>query len=167
MARGFLASGMAVSDNRGSRHVVISRRPANRASPMRERDVPPRAHHLPHRRDRGDALSPGRGAARARRRAQGGGGAGALRRRPRVYFEEGDEPMISSIGWVAELVEIAGGIDAFPALSRCKHAKERIVSSEDLIAANPDIIIGSWCGNKVLPEKVQAKPGFADIPTVR
>ena len=86
-----------------------------------------------------------------RRLAQTRGRAAALKRRPRVYFEEWDEPMISGIGWVAELVEIAGGI----------------VSSEDLIAANPDIIIGSWCGKKFVPTKVAARPGFADIAAVR
>src|SRR6266436_1824726 len=102
-----------------------------------------------------------------RRLAQARGRAAALKRRPRVYFEEWDEPMISSIGWVAELVEIAGGIDAFPALSRCKHAKERIVSGEDVIAARPDIIVGSWCGKKFVPEEVAARPGFADIAAVR
>src|SRR5258708_9489694 len=83
----------------------------------------------------------------ARRLAQTRGRAAALKRRPRVYFEEWDEPMISGIGWVAELVEIAGGIDAFPALSRGRHAKERIVSGEDVIAARPAIIVGS-CGGK-------------------
>jgi iron complex transport system substrate-binding protein len=87
--------------------------------------------------------------------------------RPRVYFEEWDEPMISGIGWVAELVEIAGGIDAFPALSRRKNAKERIVSGEQVIAAAPDIIVGSWCGKKFVPAKVAARPGFAAIPAVR
>ncbi|HXL48423.1 MAG TPA: cobalamin-binding protein [Xanthobacteraceae bacterium] len=102
-----------------------------------------------------------------RRLAQARGRAAALKRRPRVYFEEWDEPMISGIGWVAELVEIAGGIDVFPALSRSKTAKERIVSSEDVIAANPDIIIGSWCGKKFVPTKVAARPGFAEIAAVR
>jgi iron complex transport system substrate-binding protein len=102
-----------------------------------------------------------------RRLMQARARAAALARRPRVYFEEWDEPMISGIGWVAELVEIAGGIDVFPALSRRKNAKERIVSSEDLIAANPDIIVGSWCGKKFVPGKVAARAGFADIAAVR
>jgi iron complex transport system substrate-binding protein len=93
--------------------------------------------------------------------------AAALKRRPRVYFEEWDEPMISGIRWVAELIEVAGGIDVFPALSRHKNAKERIVSGEELIAANPDIIVGSWCGKKFVPSKVAARPGFAAIPAVR
>jgi iron complex transport system substrate-binding protein len=71
----------------------------------------------------------------ARERAQ------ALRRRPRVYFEEWDEPMISGIKWVSELIETAGGIEVFPALARCKNAKDRIVAADAVIAAAPDIIV--------------------------
>ena len=97
----------------------------------------------------------------ARRRA------GALQRRPRVYFEEWDEPMISGIRWVAELIEIAGGIEVFPQLSMQKNARDRVVSAPELIAAAPDIIIGSWCGKKFVPAKVAARPGFAAIPAVR
>ena len=88
-------------------------------------------------------------------------------RRPRVYFEEWDEPMISGIRWVAELIEIAGGIEVFPNLSERKNAKDRIVSPAQLIAAAPDIIVGSWCGKKFVPAKVAARPGFAAIPAVR
>jgi iron complex transport system substrate-binding protein len=102
-----------------------------------------------------------------RRLAQARERAAALACHPRVYFEEWDEPMISGIGWVAELIEIAGGIDIFPALSRRKNAKERIVSRQDLIAANPDIIVGSWCGKKFVPGKVAARAGFTDIAAVR
>ena len=90
-----------------------------------------------------------------------------LSHRPRVYFEEWDEPMISGIGWVSELVEIAGGIDVFKALSTNKGAKERIVSSEQVIAAKPDIVIASWCGKKFAPAKFAARPGFDAIPAVR
>lgn len=90
-----------------------------------------------------------------------------LPRRPRVYFEEWDEPMISGIKWVSELVEIAGGVEAFPALADNKSAKDRIVSAEAVIAAAPDIIIGSWCGKKFVPAKVTARSGFAAIPAVR
>jgi iron complex transport system substrate-binding protein len=86
--------------------------------------------------------------------------------RAKIYFEEWDEPMISGIGWVSELIEAAGGIDAFKNLSREKSAKNRIVSVEDVIAAKPDIIIGSWCGKKFAPAKVSARPGFAAIPAV-
>jgi iron complex transport system substrate-binding protein len=93
--------------------------------------------------------------------------AALLERRPRVYFEEWDEPMISGIRWVAELIEVAGGIEAFPELSRRKNAKDRIVSAAELIVAAPDIIVGSWCGKKFVPAKVAARPGFAAIPAVR
>jgi iron complex transport system substrate-binding protein len=93
--------------------------------------------------------------------------AAKLQRHPRVYFEEWDEPMISGIRWVAELIEIAGGIEAFPELSRRKNAKDRIITPQQLIAAAPDIIVGSWCGKKFVPGKVAARPGFADVPAVR
>jgi iron complex transport system substrate-binding protein len=87
--------------------------------------------------------------------------------RPRVYFEEWDEPMISSIRWIAELIEIAGGSEVFPERSRNKNAKDRIVSAVDVIAAAPDIIVGSWCGKKFVPAKVATRDGFADVPAVR
>jgi iron complex transport system substrate-binding protein len=89
-----------------------------------------------------------------------------LRHRPRIYFEEWDEPMISGIAWVSELIEAAGGIEVFPQLAARKNAKDRIVSIDDVIAARPDIIVGSWCGKKFVPAKVAARPGFADIPAV-
>ncbi len=89
-----------------------------------------------------------------------------LPRRPRVYFEEWDEPMISGLGWVSELIEAAGGIDVFPQLSQGKNAKDRIVSAEAVIAARPDIIVGSWCGKRFVPAKVAARPGFAEVPAV-
>ena len=90
-----------------------------------------------------------------------------LPRRPRVYFEEWDEPMISGIKWVSELIEIAGGIDAFPDVAERKNARDRILSGDDVIAAAPDIIVGSWCGKKFVPAKVIARPGFSSIPAVR
>ncbi len=93
--------------------------------------------------------------------------AAQLARRPRVYFEEWDEPMISGIGWVSELVASAGGIDVFAALAAHKSAKDRIVAPEAVIAAAPDIIVGSWCGKKFVPARVAARPGFADVPAVR
>ena len=93
--------------------------------------------------------------------------AAQLRRRPRVYFEEWDEPMISGIKWVSELIEIAGGTEVFPALAGNKSAKDRIVPGEAVIAAAPDIIIGSWCGKKFGPARVKARPGFDTIPAVR
>jgi iron complex transport system substrate-binding protein len=89
-----------------------------------------------------------------------------LPRRPRVYFEEWDEPMISGIAWVSELIEAAGGIEVFPQLAARKNAKDRIVSADEIIAARPDIIVGSWCGKKFVPAKVAARPGFAQVPAV-
>jgi iron complex transport system substrate-binding protein len=91
----------------------------------------------------------------------------ALSVRPRIYFEEWDEPMISGIGWVSELIEIAGGIDVFPDLATKKSAPERIVPGEQVVAAMPDIIIGSWCGKKFVPERVASRPGFDRIPAVQ
>jgi iron complex transport system substrate-binding protein len=86
---------------------------------------------------------------------------------PRVYFEEWDEPMISGIGWVSELIEIAGGKDIFPELAKQKSAKDRFVSTEQVIAASPDIVIGSWCGKKFVPTKFSARPGFSALAAVR
>ncbi len=89
-----------------------------------------------------------------------------LARRPRVYFEEWDDAMISGLGWVSELIEAAGGIEVFPEVSARKNAKDRIVSAADVIAARPDIIIGSWFGKKFVAAKVAARPGFAQVPAV-
>ena len=89
-----------------------------------------------------------------------------LPRHPKIYFEEWDDPMISGIGWVSELIEAAGGIDVFPELAQRKNAKDRIVSPAQVIAAAPDIIIGSWCGKKFVPSKLAARPGFGHIPGV-
>ncbi|MEM7732161.1 MAG: cobalamin-binding protein [Pseudomonadota bacterium] len=86
--------------------------------------------------------------------------------RPRVYFEEWDDPMISGIKWVSELVEIAGGRDVFPAYANQAAAKDRVVTPEQVIAAKPDIILASWCGKKVRPEKISARPGWDQIPAV-
>ncbi|HEU5017002.1 MAG TPA: cobalamin-binding protein [Pseudolabrys sp.] len=90
----------------------------------------------------------------------------ALPYRPRVYFEEWDEPMIAGIGWVSELVEAAGGIDVFAARAGAKSAKDRIVSAQEVIAAQPDIVVGSWCGKKFVPARVAARPGFDRVPAV-
>ena len=87
--------------------------------------------------------------------------------RPKVYFEEWDEPMISGIGWVSELIEAAGGIDIFADRASCKSAKDRIVTAQDVIGRAPDIIIGSWCGKKFSPAKVRGRPGFADVPAAQ
>ena len=83
-----------------------------------------------------------------------------LPRRPKVYFEEWDDPMISGIGWVSELIEAAGGIDIFADRASCKSAKDRIVTTEEIIRREPDVIVGSWCGKKFRPEKVAKRPGF-------
>jgi len=93
--------------------------------------------------------------------------AARLLHHPRVFFEEWHDPLISGIGWVSELVEIAGGIDIFPARAKQPGAKDRIVSPADVAAARPDIIIGSWCGRKFQPAIVRRRPGFADVPAVR
>ncbi|MDR3408176.1 MAG: cobalamin-binding protein [Methylovirgula sp.] len=89
------------------------------------------------------------------------------RKKPRVYFEEWDAPMISAIGWVSELIEIAGGEDVFADLRRQASAAGRIVTPQAVVEAAPQIILASWCGKKVVPEKIKARPGFAGIPAVR
>jgi iron complex transport system substrate-binding protein len=84
-----------------------------------------------------------------------------------VYFEEWDDPMISGIAWVSELIEAAGGIDIFDDRASGKSAKDRIVTIDEVIARDPEVIIGSWCGKKFRPEKVAARPGFAQVPAIR
>lgn len=91
----------------------------------------------------------------------------AGRPRPRVYFEEWDEPMISAIGWVSELIEIAGGENVFAGLARAPGAAGRIVAPQAVIAAAPEVILASWCGKKVRPERIAARPGFDALPAVR
>ena len=90
-----------------------------------------------------------------------------LPRRPRVFFEEWDNPLISAIGWVSELIEIAGGVDIFSDRSNQGAAKDRIVTAEEVVAREPELIIGSWCGKKFRPEQVASLPEFAEIPAVR
>ena len=87
--------------------------------------------------------------------------------KPRVWFEEWDEPLISGIGWASELIARAGGCDVFSHLAREPAAKDRIVPPEAVIAAQPDIILASWCGKKVRPERIAARPGWDTIPAVR
>lgn len=89
------------------------------------------------------------------------------RARPVVYFEEWDDPLISGIHWVSELIGVAGGRDAFPLLSPMKSARDRIVTPDQVIAAAPDVILASWCGKKVRPERIAARPGWESIPAVR
>ena len=93
--------------------------------------------------------------------------AATLPRRPRVYFEEWDSPLISGIQWVEELIEIAGGEPVFPHLRQARLAKDRIVTSEQVIAAQPDVIVGSWCGKPVRKDKIAARDGWQEIPAVR
>lgn len=93
--------------------------------------------------------------------------AARLPRHPRIYFEEWDDPIISGICWVDELVEIAGGRPVFPELRTGRLAKERFVTSEQVIAAAPDIIIGSWCGKPLRQEKIAARSGWDRIPAVK
>jgi iron complex transport system substrate-binding protein len=88
--------------------------------------------------------------------------------RPKVYFEEWDEPRITGIRWVAELVRIAGGEDIFPERAEKSLARDRILADDaETIARAPDIVFGSWCGKKFRPELVAARPGWAGVPAVR
>src|SRR5690606_421125 len=94
--------------------------------------------------------------------------AAKLPRRPKVYFEEWDEPPITGIRWVAELVRIAGGDDIFPERALEPLAKARILEdASEVVRRAPDIILGSWCGKKFRPDKVAARPGWDAIPAVR
>ena len=93
--------------------------------------------------------------------------AAGLADRPKVYFEEWDDPMITAIGWVSELIAIAGGDDVFAERAVGKSAKERIVTPDEVVARAPDIIIGSWCGKKFSSARVAGRPGFDAIPAVR
>jgi iron complex transport system substrate-binding protein len=94
--------------------------------------------------------------------------AGRFRARPRVYFEEWDEPMISGIRWVSELIGVAGGEEIFPGRAHSQNARGRIVEDPgEVLRAQPDIILASWCGKKFRPEKMLARPGWEAIPAVR
>lgn len=94
--------------------------------------------------------------------------AGAMVRRPRVYFEEWNDPLISGIRWVSELIEVAGGEDCFAEESLRPGARERAIADPaEVIRRAPDIIIGSWCGKKFRPEQVCVRPGWAALPAVR
>ncbi len=91
-----------------------------------------------------------------------------LARRPRIYFEEWDTPHISAIRWVSELIALAGGDDCFPELAVQSLGKNRIIDDPArIVARNPDIIIGSWCGKKFRPEQVAARAGWQEICAVR
>lgn len=90
-----------------------------------------------------------------------------LAQRPRVYFEEWDDPMISGIGWVSDLIDIAGGENVFADRAHGQAAKDRFVTSDEVIAAAPDIIIGSWCGKGFKKDQVAAREGWDAIPAVK
>ena len=100
--------------------------------------------------------------------AQIGSGIETLPRRPRIYFEEWNDPLISGIGWVSELIQLAGGEDCFGELAGAQSARERIIADPaTVIERAPDIIIGSWCGKRFRPEQVCERPGWEAIPAVR
>lgn len=87
--------------------------------------------------------------------------------RPRVFFEEWDDPLISGIRWVEELVEIAGGDPIFPALRQAGLARDRIVTADAVREARPDVILASWCGKRVRKGTITGRPGWDDVPAVR
>ena len=90
------------------------------------------------------------------------------KRKPRVYFEEWFDPIISGIGWVSELIEIAGGVDCFAELSKHQGGKDRIVADPmSVVERHPDIIVGSWCGKKFHPHKVGEREGWQAVPAVQ
>ncbi len=94
--------------------------------------------------------------------------AAQLPRRPRVYFEEWDDPLISGIGWVSELIAVAGGEDCFPELARASLGRDRIIADPlEVVRRAPDIVLGSWCGKKFRAAKVAARPGWQAVPAVR
>jgi iron complex transport system substrate-binding protein len=94
--------------------------------------------------------------------------AASLPRRPRIYFEEWDEPLIAGIRWVGEIVEIAGGINCFPELSAMPLGRDRIIADPmEVVRRAPDMILGSWCGKKFRAAQVAARPGWSDVPAVR
>jgi iron complex transport system substrate-binding protein len=86
--------------------------------------------------------------------------------RLRVYFEEWDDPLITSIGWVSELIELAGGEDVFAELRTRSSAKDRIVEPDQVVAADPQVILASWCGKKVRTERIAARPGWNKVSAV-
>jgi iron complex transport system substrate-binding protein len=102
------------------------------------------------------------GLAQVRARAE------TLPRRPRVYFEEWDDPLISGIGWVSELIGLAGGENCFPELAREPLGRNRIIADPlEVPRRAPDIVLGSWCGKKFRAERVAARPGWQEVPAVR
>jgi iron complex transport system substrate-binding protein len=93
--------------------------------------------------------------------------AARLPRRPRVFFEEWDNPLISGIRWVEELVAIGGGEPIFPELRDAKLGRDRIVTAEDVVRRDPEVIVASWCGKAVRTERIASRPGWGDVAAVR
>ena len=94
--------------------------------------------------------------------------AAQLPRRPRVYFEEWDEPLIAGICWVGEVIEAAGGDNCFADLAAMSLGRDRIIADPaEVVRRAPDLIFGSWCGKKFRPAMVAARPGWNAIPAVR
>ena len=98
----------------------------------------------------------------------------AIRKRPgrpahrmRVYFEEWDDPLISGIAWVSELIELCGGEDIFPELRGCRSARDRVVEPEEVVRRDPEVIVASWCGKKARLERIAARPGWEGVSAVR
>ena len=87
--------------------------------------------------------------------------------RPRVYFEEWHEPLIAGIRWVSELIEMAGGNDVFPELREKGSAAERVVDPREVVRRDPQIIVASWCGKKIEPERIRSRPGWDRVSAVR
>ncbi|MFT3925735.1 MAG: cobalamin-binding protein [Myxococcales bacterium] len=87
--------------------------------------------------------------------------------RPKVYFEEWDDPMITSIQWVSELIEIAGGDNVFKDRAEAGLAKDRFVSQAEVIARAPDVVLASWCGKPFDRASFEARPGFSALPAVK
>lgn len=87
--------------------------------------------------------------------------------RPKVYFEEWDEPQISAIRWVSELIEVSGGSDIFAERSLSKLAQGRFCSAEEVVKSQPDIIFGCWCGKRVKLESFAARPGWGEISAIK
>jgi iron complex transport system substrate-binding protein len=119
--------------------------------------------NLVHAGDRAEAWI----AACQARHAEIAAAASAWGARPRVYFEEWDDPMISAIRWVSELIAVAGGVDVFAELGLQRAGRDRVIAdAAEPVRRAPDVIVGSWCGKKFRAELVAARPGWQAVPAV-